>query len=202
MIRPSNKSTREATDLYKINDYSQTRGVNFDILSTNTPHYQTDFSNYVRYNCNFKLEWDFKPVECSNNATEGGESSFFIESTDNVSMSQVVSMHTRFKTNSKILDRFAIQSDVTKSWGDQVVDALYDVSKGIHYEVTTKLENQTRTFTFIATSIADPSKVNTRTITLTNGIDNVNGMDGLFVFRISTRNMKSEYSNFKWTDII
>lgn len=198
MIKPVYSQTRDNSSKWSINDVNETRGVNFDILTSDIAHNQSTFGNFVRFTGDFEIEWDFLPLEANANSAEQGESSFMLKSKSDTGGKLITSMHTRFNAKTLTLNRFAIQADVTSSWGDQVVDSTYDCSQGIHYKVTSTLTGQTRKFIFTATSIADSTLVNTRTIELTNS-ETISGMDGVFVFAISTRNLKSQYSNFKWT---
>ena len=153
------------------------------------------------------VEFDFFPLEANTNKNDQGELSFLLMGYSNIRGFQVASMHTRFKPKTLTLDRFAIQADITKSWGDQTNVENYDVSKGMHYKIETNLNGTTRSFIFTVTSLADSSVFNTRTIELTNGDaipgsqDTVYDMDGVFTFRFAIKNLKAKFKNIVWTGL-
>ena len=204
---PNYKDTRNASSKWSLNETTMEDGINLDILTSEVRHEETCFTNSVRYTKDFKFEFDFFPLEANTNTTDQGELSLFLMGYSNVRGFQVASMHTRFKPQTLTLDRFAIQADITKSWGDQTNVENYDVSKGMHYEVESTLNGTTRTFIFTVTSLADSTVFNTRTIELINGDaipgseETVYEMDGVFTFRFATKNLKAKFKNLTWTGL-
>lgn len=196
------------------NEYTEERGLNFDVTTMDADFNGAMVSNYVWFEGDFTYQWDYVGVEAPAKGTDWWDPYRAVAEIRSrygyreTTVTPTIRFGVQWNNNDGTafgFNRFILHAAAINSWSEPTVEG-FDASKGVRFTLSRKLLADRAVYTLTAASIAKPTQVFSREIIASDNTSIATGgyastrWNDVVTVQWHNNKIKGNYSNVTWTN--